>query len=60
MFILFILIIGKIYSTLSITVFDKAALVGEIAVPCNLQSATAGMNSCLRVSDVLTDLSKRR
>jgi len=25
--------------------FDKAALVGEPAVPCNLQSATAGMNS---------------
>lgn len=24
---------------------DKAALVGESAVPCNLQSATAGMNS---------------
>ena len=26
----------------------KAALVGELAVPCNLQSATAGMNSHLR------------
>ena len=28
--------------------FDKAALVGEPAVPCNLQSATAGMNSHMR------------
>ena len=27
---------------------DKVALVGEIAVPCNLQSATAGMNSHMR------------
>ena len=26
-------------------VLGKAALVGESAVPCNLQSATAGMNS---------------
>jgi len=25
-----------------------AVLDGEIAVPCNLQSATAGLNSCLR------------
>ena len=27
------------------SVWDKAALVGELAVPCCLQSATAGMNS---------------
>ena len=25
--------------------FDKAALVGEPAVPCNLQSATAAVSS---------------
>ena len=27
--------------------FDKAALVGEPAVPCNLQSAIAGVILCL-------------
>ena len=42
------------------TVFGKAALVGEPAVPCNLQSATAGMNSRLRESDVSTDFGKWR
>lgn len=26
-----------------------AVLDGEIAVPCNLQSALAGLNSCLRL-----------
>ncbi len=41
---------GKKYSILDKlsyrpSVCDKAALVGESAVPCNLQSATAGMNS---------------
>ena len=29
---------------------NKVALVGELAVPCNLQSAIAGMNSYTRVS----------
>lgn len=58
-FTLFFLINDRKYSKLIRTVFDKAALVGEIAVPCNLQSATAGMNSFHRVCDVLTDLGKR-
>ena len=40
--------------------FDKAALVGEPAVPCNLQSATAGMNSRLRICSVSTDPGKQR
>ena len=40
-------------------VFGKAALVGELAVPCDLQSAAAGMNSRIRVCDVLSDGSKR-
>ena len=37
----------------------KAALVGEIAVPCNLQPATAGMNSGPRSSAVLSDLGEQ-
>ena len=41
-------------------VFGKAALVGEPAVPCSLQSATAGMNSSPRVCDVSSGGSKRR
>ena len=40
--------------------FDKAALVGELAVPCNLQSATAGMNSQPRVASVSSDPGKQR
>jgi len=28
---------------------NKAGLDGELAVPCNLQSATAGLNNCLGV-----------
>ena len=40
--------------------FDKAALVGELAVPCNLQSATAGMNSLFRVCHVSSDSGKQR
>ncbi len=40
-------------------VFGKAALVGELAVPCYLQSAAAGMNPRFRVCDVLSDDSKR-
>ena len=32
---------------------DKVALVGEIAVPCSPQSATAGMNSYTRICVVL-------
>ena len=40
--------------------FDKAALVGEPAVPCNLQSATAGMNSQLRICHVSSDPGKQR
>ena len=39
--------------------FDKAALTGEIAVPCNLQSAIAGANSRPRVCAVLTDPGKQ-
>ena len=44
---------GRKYSILFVpsyrpSICDKAALVGESAVPCNLQSATAGMNSRLR------------
>ena len=39
--------------------FDKAALVGEPAVPCNLQSAIAGMNSRPRIVDVSSDRGKR-
>ena len=39
---------------------DKAALVGEPAVPCNLQSATAGMNSRLRICSVSSDPGKQR
>ena len=38
--------------------FDKAALVGEPAVPCCLQSATAGMNSRPRVCAVSSDPGK--
>ena len=41
-------------------VFGKAALVGELAVPCYLQSAIAGMNSRFRVCAVLSVQSKRR
>ena len=41
-------------------VFGKAALVGEPAVPCNLQSATAGMNSLFRVCHVSSDSGKQR
>ena len=41
-------------------VLDKAALVGELAVPCNLQSATAGMNSRPRIVDVSSARSKQR
>ena len=40
--------------------FDKAALVGEPAVPCSLQSAIAGMNSSPRVCDVSSGGSKWR
>lgn len=40
--------------------FDKAALVGEPAVPCNLQSATAGMNSQHRICHVSSDPGKQR
>ena len=40
--------------------FDKAALVGEPAVPCNLQSAIAGMNSQRRKCFVLSDSGKQR
>lgn len=29
---------------------NKTGLDGELAVPCNLQSATAGLNSCLGVN----------
>ena len=39
--------------------FDKAALVGEPAVPCNLQSATAGTNSPMRMCAVSSDLGKQ-
>ena len=35
-----------------VTAFYKAALVGEPAVPCYLQSATAGMNSRTRAGVV--------
>ena len=41
-------------------VFGKAALVGEPAVPCHLQSATAGMNSRSRICGVPSDGGKRR
>ena len=40
--------------------FDKAALVGEPAVPCNLQSAIAGTNSLWRECFVLSDPGKQR
>ena len=40
--------------------FDKAVLVGEPAVPCNLQSAAAGANSRLRICSVLSDSGKQR
>ena len=40
--------------------FDKAALVGEPAVPCNLQSATAGTNSQPRMCSVSSDSGKQR
>ena len=39
--------------------FDKAVLVGEPAVPCNLQSATAGMNSRSRKFSVSSDPGKQ-
>ena len=55
----FHLIILQFCSTIHDTAFFKAALVGELAVPCNLQSAIAGMNSRHRVCDVSTDLGKR-
>ena len=38
--------------------FDKAALVGEPAVPCDLQSAVAGTNSPMRVCAVSSDFGK--
>ena len=37
----------------------KIALVGELAVPCSLQSATAGMNPGPRTSDVSSALDKQ-
>jgi len=37
----------------------KIALVGELAVPCSLQSATAGMNTGPRTSDVSSALDKQ-
>jgi len=37
----------------------KVALVGELAVPCDLQSATAGMNSYIRTCNVLSALDKQ-
>ena len=40
--------------------YRKAALVGEIAVPCNLQPATAGMNSGSRTCDVSSAPDKQR
>ena len=36
------------------------ALIGELAVPCNLQSATAGVNPGPRISGVLSALDKQR
>ena len=43
------------------SVCGKAALVGESAVPCNLQSATAGMNSGTRGTQLCClTLHKRR
>ena len=45
---------------ISFVAFDKAALVGEPAVPCNLQSAIAGMNSFRRISSVLPADGKQR
>ena len=39
--------------------FDKAVLVGEPAVPCDLQSATAGMNSRSRKFSVSSDPGKQ-
>ncbi len=39
--------------------FDKAVLVGEPAVPCRLQSATAGMNPRSRKFSVSSDPGKQ-
>ena len=39
--------------------FDKAVLVGEPAVPCRLQSATAGMNPRSRKFSVSSDSGKQ-
>ena len=39
--------------------FDKAALVGELAVPFFPQSATAGMNPRPRVCNVSSDTGKQ-
>ena len=39
--------------------FDKAVLVGEPAVPCDLQSATAGMNPRSRKFSVSSDPGKQ-
>ena len=38
----------------------EIALVGEIAVPCNLQPATAGMNPGPRTFNVLSAPDKQR
>ena len=38
----------------------KAVLVGELAVPCDLQPATAGMNPGPRTCGVLSALDKQR
>ena len=48
---------GLYYNTF--VTFDKAVLVGEPAVPCNLQSAKAGMNPRSRKFSVSSDSGKQ-
>ena len=48
----------SLYYNIFVT-FDKAVLVGEPAVPCDLQSATAGMNPRSRKFSVSSDSGKQ-
>lgn len=50
--------LSRLYYNTFVT-FDKAVLVGEPAVPCDLQSATAGMKSRPREFSVSSDPGKQ-
>lgn len=49
-----------VYNEKYVTERGRAAIVGEIAVPCHPQAAKAGMNSCPRFCDVPSAARYRR